>query len=188
MQTYKVNEQIKSEKVVLILENGENHGEISVREAMYLAAESGFDLIQVSEPKGQLPICKLGDYGKMMYKQSKKEHKQHKNLAVKEVRVGYNIGEHDLAVKSAQVEKFINGGHEVKYSLRVKGRQKYTTSKTVLAERALELTEAFCDIATIGKPVMMRDGVCIMLHPVKAGRKEKVDVEKSGQDKRKRTR
>lgn len=122
---YLINEDIKSKTVNLVTENGEMISDVDLNKAISIAEEKGLDLIQVAKQKDGV-ICKLGDYGKMMYKKSKNEHKNkaHK-LPLKEIKFNYNISDHDLETKHRHVKKFLQKGHKVKYSLTLKGRYKY---------------------------------------------------------------
>ena len=67
----------------------------------------------------------MGDYGKYLYQQEKKERKvKHKGGEVKEVRLTFAISEHDLGIRALQAEKFLKGGNVVKVAMPLKGRQK----------------------------------------------------------------
>ena len=83
------------------------------------------DLVEVSPPKnGQLPVCKVIDYVKMMYQQNKKN-KSNKNIThTKEIKYGFNISDHDLKTKHRKVEEFLGKHYVVKYVLELKGRER----------------------------------------------------------------
>jgi translation initiation factor IF-3 len=171
MHDLKVNEQIKSSEVMLILENGEKHGVVSRSEALAMADDEGWDLVQVSPARnGQAPVCKMADYGKMKYKQSKKEKKQQHHITVKEIRVNFAIDEHDLATKNNQVKNFLKKGHKVKYVLQLKGRQRSLFGKEDLTEKINSLASEFLSLADCDKPAFSRDSAIVMMHPKTIGK------------------
>ncbi|MEB3205819.1 MAG: translation initiation factor IF-3, partial [Vampirovibrionales bacterium] len=98
---------------------------ISRAEAEALAQEKGLDLIVVSLDSSP-PVVKLVDYGKFRFEQEKKEReakkKQHA-AALKEVKMGVRIGEHDYLVKMEHAKAFLKDGHKVKMTVRMKGRE-----------------------------------------------------------------
>ena len=89
-----------------------------------IARERGLDLVEVG-PNSNPPVCRLMDYGRYRYEQSRKERDQRKNqhvTRVKEVRVEPKIGEHDLETKGRQAERFLKSGDKVKLSVLFRGR------------------------------------------------------------------
>ena len=120
-----VNNQIRAKEIKLIDETGKQIGIVSLEKALQAAKERNLDLIQVTE-KVEPPVCKLGDYGKYLYQEEKKEkiaHK-HKGGELKGVRLTYNISQHDLETKARLVEKFLNKGNKVRIELPLKGRER----------------------------------------------------------------
>lgn len=107
---------------MVIDEDGSQLGVMNTREALDLAKQKGLDLIEVS-PLAQPPVAKIIDHGKFQYQQSRSQQKI-KKVETKGIRLSLNIGQHDIAVKQKQVEKFLSKGHNVKIELRLKGRQK----------------------------------------------------------------
>lgn len=96
-----------------------------LRDALRLAEERNLDLVNVA-PNAKPPVCRIMDYGKFKYEQSKKEKESRKNQKVvllKEVRMTPNIDEHDLNVKLKNVIKFLKEGSKVKVSVRFRGRE-----------------------------------------------------------------
>jgi len=106
-------------------------------QAVALAMDKGLDLVEVS-PLANPPVCKIIDYGKFQYQQSRGE-KKVKNMETKCVRLSLKIGQHDLEVKQKQVNKFLHKGHNVKIELRLKGREKAPAFK----DKAKELIKNF---------------------------------------------
>ncbi len=95
------------------------------REALELAEEKNLDLVLVS-PNSKPVVCKIMNYGKYKFEQSKKEKeakKKQKTLEIKELRVTPNIEEHDFAFKAKNARKFLESGNKVKITLRFRGRE-----------------------------------------------------------------
>ena len=146
-----INGQIRDKEVRLISNDGEQLGIMSAREAQKLADEAGLDLVNIS-PKAKPPVCKIIDYGKYKYEQTRKEKlakKKQKVIDIKEVRMSPNIDTNDLNTKINHARKFLAKGARVKVTLRFRGRElaHVNSSKVILDDFAKELE----DIATIDK-------------------------------------
>ena len=105
--------------------DGAQLGVMDVGKAMQLARDSEVDLVEVA-PNSDPPVCRLLDYGKLLYLSSKKEReskKGQKSTAQKEVRFRPNIGTHDLDAKIRKVREFIGDGSKVKLTVRFRGRE-----------------------------------------------------------------
>lgn len=123
MQT-RVNERIRIREVRLIDEEGEQVGIIQTRDALDMARERGLDLVEVA-PNAVPPVCRLMDYGKFRYEQSRRERESRKNqhvVRLKEVRIEPKIDDHDLATKGRQAAKFLDAGDKVKLTVLFRGR------------------------------------------------------------------
>lgn len=123
MQT-RVNERIRIREVRLIDDEGNQIGVIPTREALEMARERGLDLVEVA-PNASPPVCRLMDYGKFRYEQSRKERDSKKNqhvVKVKEVRIEPKIGDHDLETKGRQAARFLESGDKVKLTVLFRGR------------------------------------------------------------------
>jgi len=98
---------------------------VPLEQALDLAKERGYDLIQVTE-RVDPPVCKLGDYGKYLYQQEKKakEGRKQEGGELKEIRLTYNISIHDLETRMSQASKFLIKGHRLRITLPLRGRQK----------------------------------------------------------------
>jgi len=124
-------------------------GVVEIGVALSHAYEAGLDLVEIA-PQARPPVCKIIDYGKFRYDQSKKEKdarkKQH-TLQVKKVRMSPNIDQHDLNVKLNMARKFIGEGNRVKITMFMRGRQaaRPDMAKEIL-ERVIE------DLSDICKP------------------------------------
>jgi len=120
----RVNERIRIREVRLIDDEGNQVGIIPTRDALEMARERGLDLVEVA-PNAVPPVCRLMDYGKFRYEQSRKERESRKSqhvTRVKEVRIEPKIGDHDLETKGRQAAKFLEGGDKVKISVLFRGR------------------------------------------------------------------
>lgn len=122
----RTNENIRVPKVLVISESGESFGELSVPEAIQIAKEQSLDLVEVS-PKAKPPVCKIMDYGKYLYQQSKQlrvAKAKQKKVEIKGIRLGLRTDTHDRDFKKAQAEKFLRQGNKVKIDIILRGREK----------------------------------------------------------------
>lgn len=92
-------------------------------QAINEAKGRGLDLIQVTE-KVEPPVCKIMDYGKYLYQERKKQKKPQKGGELKNIRLGFNISQHDLEIRVKQAEKFLKEKNKVRIELRLFGREK----------------------------------------------------------------
>ena len=114
----KVNRDIKALRVRVISEEGKQMGIYLTSEAVRKAEELSLDLVEIS-PKADPPVCKIIDYGKFCYQQTKREKDQKKGSVqgkVKEVKFKPNIDTHDLQVKVKRAREFLEKGHKVKFT------------------------------------------------------------------------
>lgn len=98
---------------------------LSPKEALKKADEAGFDLVKVS-PDAKPPVCKILDYGKFKYEQTRREKENKKNqktVNIKEIRTSVRVQDHDLQVKAKNAIKFLKAGDRVKVSVRFRGRE-----------------------------------------------------------------
>ena len=146
-----INEQIRDREVRLISQNGEQLGIMSAREAMKIAMEAELDLVKIA-PGAKPPVCKIIDYGKYKYEQTRKEKeakKKQRTVEFKEVRLSPNIDTNDLNTKVNNARKFISKGNKVKVTLRFRGREMahVQQSRHILDDFA----ELLSDIASVEK-------------------------------------
>jgi translation initiation factor IF-3 len=121
----RVNGEIDVPQVQLIDHTGQNHGTISVQEALGIAEEAGLDLVEVV-PNAQPPVCKILDFGKFKYQSQKKAaeaRKKQRTVEVKEIKMRPNIDTHDYEVKMKAMRRFFDEGDKVKVTLRFRGRE-----------------------------------------------------------------
>jgi translation initiation factor IF-3 len=121
----RINREIKAASVRVIDMEGGQLGVISLTEALTEAAKAGLDLVEVS-PTATPPVCRIMDYGKFRYQQSKKVQVSKKSqtvIQVKEIRLRPKTEEHDLEVKIKHVRKFLEQHNKVKISMMFRGRE-----------------------------------------------------------------
>jgi translation initiation factor IF-3 len=121
----RVNRQIRISPIRLIGDEGEQLGIVAVDEALRIAEERGYDLVEVA-PTARPPVCKIMDFGKYKYEQAKKDRearkKQH-NVQLKEIRYRPNIEDHDFEFKTNHVIQFLEEGNKVKVTVMFRGRE-----------------------------------------------------------------
>ena len=148
---HQINEEILDKEVRLIGDQGEQLGIMSAQEALKIAAEREMDLVKIA-PGSNPPVCKVMDYGKFRFEQTKKEKEAKKNqrvIEIKEIRMSPGIGENDFNTKLKNGQKFLNDGDRVKVSVRFRGRE---MAHTEIGEQLLKDFAAKCaDIATLDK-------------------------------------
>lgn len=144
-----MNEAIRAREVRLIDSEGEQLGIVAIREALRIASEKGLDLVNVA-PTAKPPVCRIMDYGKYKYEQSKREKEARKNqkvIEIKEIRMTPNIEEHDFETKLRNVMKFLEDGDKVKATVRFRGRE---ITHTSIGQKVLEkMAEATREVATV---------------------------------------
>lgn len=121
----RINDRIRGPKVRLIGFDGEQVGVISVDEALERAQQNGLDLVEVS-PNANPAVCKIMDYGKFKYEQSKKEkvaRKRQQTITLKEIRLRPKIEGHDFDTKARHARKFLEAGDKVKATVIFRGRE-----------------------------------------------------------------
>ncbi len=163
-----MNDEIRDPKVRLIDENGQQHGIVLIQEAIRLAENRGFDLIEIS-PNANPPVCKLLDYGKYRYEQMKKEKLQRKHqqqTQVKEIRLHPNTDDHDFEYKARHARRFLEEGNKVKATVIFKGREiTYKDQGEEILQRLLEKVEDVTKVEQ--KPKMEGRSMIMMLAPEK---------------------
>ena len=152
---HQLNEEIRDKEVRLIGATGEQLGIMSAPEALDIAEEQGLDLVKIS-PQAQPPVCKLMDYGKYRFEQSKREKEAKKNqhvVEIKEVRMspGIDIGDFNTKLKNAQ--KFLADGNRVKVSVRFRGREMAHTE--IGRELLKKFAESCAEVAIMDKDAKM---------------------------------
>lgn len=122
---HQTNEEIRDKEVRLISETGEQLGIMSAQDALRMAEEQNLDLVKIS-PNAVPPVCKLMDYGKFRFEQTKREKEARKNqrvVEIKEVRMSPSIDVNDFNVKLRNAQKFLSEGNRCKVTVRFRGRE-----------------------------------------------------------------
>ena len=121
----RINHLIRCPEVRVIGPEGEQLGVLKTSEAIRQAQEMGYDVVEVA-PTAEPPVCRIMDYGKFKYEQSKKEHRsrQHqKSTQVKEIKLRPRTDKHDLATKVRQIKGFLEDGNKTKVTVMFRGRE-----------------------------------------------------------------
>ena len=152
MNEQRVNEAIHVREIRVIGNDGEQLGVMPARQALDLARAQGLDLVEVA-PNAQPPVCKMLDYGRFKYEQSKRERegrRRQKGASLHEVKMRPNIGRHDMEAKGRTAARLLRQGDKVKISVQFRGRE--ITHREIGAERIDEMLETLSDA---GMPVIV---------------------------------
>ena len=148
---HQINEEITDKEIRLIGNEGEQLGIMSAEEALRIATEQDLDLVKIA-PGSNPPVCKIMDYVKFRFEQTKKEKDAKKNqrvIEIKEIRMSPGIGDNDFNTKLKNGQKFLNDGNRVKVSVRFRGRE---MAHTDIGEVLLRnFAEKCADIANLDK-------------------------------------
>ena len=150
----RINDRIRITPVRLLDENGEMVGVVELDEAKRRAYDSGLDLVEIS-PDSRPPVCKIMDFGKFKYEQSKKEKAnkaKSKASEMKEVRLGRSmkIDPHDVDIRIAQARRFLIEGHRVQIIQNFRGREMAFREKGDI--RMEEIIQRLSDLAKVDVP------------------------------------
>ncbi len=174
----KVNREIRALRVRVITEDGEQLGVFTLQDALAKAQESGLDLVEIA-PTAAPPVCKIIDYGKLRYQQTKREKinkKASHQTKIKEVKLKPNIDTHDLEVKIKHAREFIEKGCKVKFTCMFRGREIVfaDNGRQVLAA----IIKALEDVAQAeSSPKMFGKSLTMMLVP--STKEKKIKEKKS---------
>jgi translation initiation factor IF-3 len=135
--------------VRVITADGEQLGILAIADALRIAAEREMDLVEVA-PEAVPPVCRIMDFGKFKYQQSRRAKDARKKqtvIQVKEVKMGPKTDEHDFQFKARHVRRFIEDGNKAKVTIRFRGREMVHTE---LGRRLLDrMTQELADLAAI---------------------------------------
>ena len=150
-----INEQIRDKEVRLIDTDGTQLGIKSSRDAQRIADEKSLDLVKIS-PTAKPPVCKIMDYSKYRFEQSKKEkeaRKKQRTIDIKEIRLSPNIDKHDIDVKVKRATDFLSDGDKVKITIRFRGRE---LGRTEIANEIMnEFVTRLAEYSNVEKPPKM---------------------------------
>lgn len=173
----KVNREIRASKVRVISNAGEQVGVLSLYEALSMAEEQGLDLVEIV-PGSVPPVCKIMNFGKFRYDQSKREKESKKashQIKVKEIKIRPNIDVHDLDTKAKHAREFLIDGNKVKITCTYRGRE---MAHPEVGEKIVNtMCEQLEDVAVVeSPPKLMGRMLLVVLAP---GAKKKRDGEKT---------
>ncbi len=162
----KINRQIRAPKVRVISQDGEQVGIMTVQEALFKAEAEGLDLVEIA-PNAKPPVCKIIDYGKFRYQQTKKEKEGKKSqhqVKVKEIKIKPNIDQHDLDFKLRHAKEFLEKGNKVKITCIFRGRELMFTDLGM--RLVLSMCEQLKDVASEESPAkLMGKNLSVVLAP-----------------------
>lgn len=158
----RVNQEIRSDSIRLVDQNGNMVGVVQVSEGIRMAEAAGLDLVEIS-PTAKPPVCKILDYGKYKYEAQKKAHdarKKQKVIQIKEIKLRPTIDKHDLDIKIRNVLGFLEEGDKVRITLRFRGREMdHSEIGMAVLNRVQEALKDHCKIETPpkieGKQIVM---------------------------------
>jgi translation initiation factor IF-3 len=177
---HKINEEISAPEVRVVDAQGAPLGVIPRREALRIAQERELDLVEIA-PQASPPVCKIIDYGKFVYEQSKRDKQQKKaqhNQTLKEVRFKAGTDTHDFDFKTRHAREFLVEGHKVKATVLFRGREiMHQSFGQVLLQKFID---ALADISKVDQPMKMEGRMLgVMLAPdVKKATVKKKPTEK----------
>ncbi|KOF55985.1 MULTISPECIES: translation initiation factor IF-3 [Clostridium] len=168
-KNFLVNGEIREKQVRVIGDDGSQLGVINTRDALKIAEEKELDLVVIS-PTAVPPVCRIMDFGKFVYEQTKKEKENKKNqkvVNIKEIRLSATIEEHDIEIKANNASKFLSAGDKVKVTVRFKGRQNdYSFKGNGILNNFFSKVE---EVAVIEKPAKLEGrNMTMVLAPKKA--------------------
>lgn len=144
-QRTRINENIREREVRVIDPDGNQLGILPIKDALAASAEFGLDLVEVS-PTATPPVCKIMDYGRFKYEQTKKQQeakKKQTTFQIKEIKVRPKTGDHDLQTKLGHIRKFLERKDKVKVTVMFRGREIALSDKgrELLQQIAIDVEE-----------------------------------------------
>ncbi len=161
-QEPQINEEIRDKELRVIGSDGSQLGIMSAADALRIAEEKNLDLVKIA-PQATPPVCKIMDYGKYRFEQSKREKEARKNqhtVDVKEIKLSLNIDTHDFNTKLKNAQRFFAHGDKVKVSIRFRGREMGHSEFGY--DLMKKFAEACSDIANIERPAKLEGRQMLM--------------------------
>ena len=161
-----INEAIRDAQIRVIDADGSQLGIMTADKALEIASAKNLDLVKIA-PQANPAVCRIMDYGKYKFEQSKREKESKKNqkvISIKEIRLSLGIDSHDFNTKLNQTIKFLNSGNKVKVAIRFRGREMAHT------ELGKQLMDKFLDgIKDVGaadkQPKMEGRSMAVVISP-----------------------
>ena len=157
-----INEEIRDKEIRVVGADGSQLGIMSAKEALAIAEENDLDLVKIA-PQATPPVCRIMDYGKYCFEQSKREKEARKNqkvMEIKEVRMSSTIDTHDFNTKVNQAVKFLNSGDKIKVSVRF--RKRAVAHPHLGEELLVKFKEAIAGAGVVDKPIKMEGRSLVM--------------------------
>jgi translation initiation factor IF-3 len=166
---FQLNQEIREKEIRVIADDNTQLGVISTSDALRMAEEKELDLVMIS-PNANPPVCKIMDFGKFIYEQSKKDKEAKKNqkiVNIKEIRFSPNIEEHDIMIKANNAKRFLLDGDKVKVTVRFRGREaEYSHLGRKILDNFVSKVE---DVSSIEKPAKLEGrNMILILAPKRA--------------------
>ncbi len=158
-----INNKIRAKEVRLIGAEGEQIGVTPLEEALQMARDKNLDLVNVA-PQAKPPVCRIMDFGKYKYEQSKRDkeaRKKQRSISVKEVKMRPNIETHDFQVKVRNGRRFLEDGDKVKVTLVFRGRE--VTHPELGQKLCLEYAKELEDVSTVERKPRLEGRNMIMI-------------------------
>lgn len=145
----RINSEIRAREVRVIAADGEQLGIMSPSDALQKAEEASLDLVEVA-PQAKPPVCRIMDYGRFLYQQSKRDRtakKKRKSTALKEIRMRPNIDTHDLQVKIGHARDFLENGDRLRLTMMFRGREMaHQENGHKVLKKAVEMLSDLADV------------------------------------------
>ncbi|MGB5708607.1 MAG: translation initiation factor IF-3 [Arenicellales bacterium] len=159
----RINEQITSDPVRVIDSEGEQLGVVALREATEAAENAALDLVEIS-PNADPPVCRIMDYGKYLYNESKQKHeakKKQKQITVKEIkfRPGTDVGDYEIKLRN--LRRFLEAGNKTKVTMRFRGRE--MAHKELGLEMLKQVEDDLSEIASVEQAATMEGRQMVMV-------------------------
>lgn len=166
---YLINEEIREKELRVLDDENQQVGILSSKEALKLAEEKQLDLVLIS-PSANPPVCRIMDYGKYIYEQSKKDKeakKKQKVVNIKEIRLSPTIEEHDITIKANNARKFLMDEDKVKVTVRFRGRE---ADYAHIGQKILQsFVKKLEDVSIVEKPAKLEGkNMIVVLAPKKS--------------------
>jgi translation initiation factor IF-3 len=179
----RINQWIRAKEILLVGENSERVGVMSVSQGIQLAREQNLDLVEVA-PTAVPPVCRILDYGRYKFEQTKKEResrKTRKSSLLREVRLRPRIGNHDLESKTRLIERLLAEGDKVKVTVFFRGRE---ITRPELGKRVLQqVLTNLKDKAVVDQPLVVEEkSLSLFFSPSKTIVKKATSEVSSAQD------
>ena len=168
----RTNERIRVREIRVIDDEGQQLGIMTPQQALVIAREKGFDLVEIS-PTASPPVCRIMDYGRYQYQEQKRTREARKNqksIELKEIKFRPKVDEHDYNFKKKHIERIVKEGDKVKATIFFRGRE---MAHPDFGRRILERLEDDLDGIAVAetRPSMMGNQMHIILSGISGGKK-----------------